>query len=737
MTDGRTQPGGLVDGRFLLKHQLGGGGAATVWAATDLHHNRDVALKLLHPRYRGIAEAHERLAREASLLASFTHPHIARAQAFELDRAQPYFVMTLIQGESLEDELAARSTVDDFFGWGELLRVVGQICSAVDYAHAHEVVHRDLKPSNIMLDSTTAPPDVRVLDFGIAKLLGGVSQHPTTQGRVMGTGFYMAPEQARGDPLDRRADLFSLGVVVFEMVTLRRAWVRSDRGGPVRAFAEAARRNEFNTPSAILSRIARETRPRASDFRPGLSAALDSAITWALAIEPDDRPPSAKAFFDELAAAVAAVELDDHEAATVAAMAGKGDARLPVSSTWARSGVGAAALAVFERSDGASMPSPMASDRRVQAEMVDNKPTPLGASPPPTEDAPDADLPWDDVGTVVNETPSEGRLPRLSDEPPDEPLDKTRTVSDPAESLAADLTLVPPMNSTEVPRRGAASLGTSRSANEAGGRGSSRKAGPAATGSSPIVHSAPGRTPKPTFVDPSALGAPQMRTASVLSLSPMLPTPWSDGTQLLKVAVIAVSLLTAGALLLLAGYQLGRQTAPRAPAPEILSSEPARDPRPEVVPVPDMEERAVPRAEESAFGAKRTDRTDRSDRTDRTDRTDGHRATGDEPDLLEPRPKSAEPEARRRRRRRRTAAAVPEKPERPLAELHRMMREARSRPEDLALLTRLGKAIEARAGDIKNRSERARVRRIARSSAMLGDADGLDEALKALSAALN
>ena len=463
MEDGRTRPGGVIDDRFLLKHQLGGGGAATVWCATDLETREDVALKLLHPRYRGIDEAHERLAREAALLSSFTHPHIARAHAFELDRIQPYFVMRLISGESLEDRLATRSANDDFFPWAELLRLVEQICSAVDYAHAHGVVHRDLKPSNIMLDSQAQPPDVRILDFGIAKLLAGGARNPTTQGRVMGTGFYMAPEQARGDSLDPRADLFALGVVVFEMTTLRRAWVRNDRGGPVRAFAEPARRNEFNTPGAILSRISQETRPRPSDFRRGLAPAIDAAITWPLAIEPDDRPASAAAFFDELYAAVAAIDASAERFVSTL----KDDqqlARPAVDATWSRSRVDkpqasrskttgdlmgppdrtepAERMPALGRPghsqrsghpDGAYRPDRAvdetrriptepalsedsdafaprvggtAADPRVQAAIADTKPTPLGASPPPS---PTPDQPvsvghsWHDLGTVVGE----------------------------------------------------------------------------------------------------------------------------------------------------------------------------------------------------------------------------------------------------------------------------------------------------------------------------------------------
>ena len=706
MSEGRTRPGGLIDDRFLLKHQLGGGGAATVWCAQDLATREDVAIKLLHPRYRGIDEAHERLAREASLLASFGHPHIARARAFEFDRAQPYFVMTLIEGESLEDQLAARSAVDNFFTWPELLRLVQQICSAVDYAHARGVVHRDLKPSNIMLDRKAVPVDVRILDFGIAKLLGGVARNPTTQGRVMGTGFYMAPEQARGETLDPRADLFALGVIVFEMTTLRRAWVRSDRGGPVRAFAEAARRNEFNTPSAILSRIAYETRPRPSDFRAKLSPALDAAVTWALAIDPADRPPSANAFYEELVGAVGALEPPSDGFSTTAK--GEKDARVgaQVDPTWSRVATSKSAeqqsldLSTMEASAPTRTAAPIraggaAADPNVQRALAQSK-----AAADPADEASDPGG-WHELGTLVSEHRSSKEVPAVAE--------PTQTAVDPAE--------------------GSPTVASPSFVSEAGAGAWQRTR---------------------LFAQPTAMlgglsGTPSRATASFGDVPPAL-----------KVTVLVLGGLTIAALLLLAGYYLGRQTN----TPLVIEAAVPQSPgRPSATARPQASTKVDrPAQAEGVKGQAGGTRADPDSQESSRRPVEGQSPSGSSVGHAPsgrsvghaPSGRSVSGEAsapRRARRPRRRTAVVPDadaksrsrrvsRRDRLLAPLRRMMDQARANPEDLALLTRLGRAIETRADEIRDPSERARVQRLASSSAMLGDTDGLGEAMRALESAL-
>lgn len=684
MSDEKTQPGRILDQRFVLKNQLGGGGAATVWRATDLATGEDVALKLLHPRYRGIDEAHERLAREASLLASFHHPHIARARAFELSSVQPYFVMSLIEGESMEDELAARSAVDNYFTWPELLRLTEQIVSAVDYAHGRGVIHRDLKPSNLMLDATVWPHEVRILDFGIAKMLGAHSRNPTTQGRVMGTGFYMSPEQARGDPVDARADIFALGVLLFEMTTLRRAWVRNDRGGPVRAFAEPARRNEFNTPGAILSRISEEMRPRPSNFRPGLTGRIDSALVWALAIDPADRPPTAKAFLDELAMAISLAGPDLEPVATLEDPA---PPKRSVDATWSRShDPGVVLIDPLEASaptaEAPQVERPAAADGATNARESETGPTQLGPSPSPAMPA----MPevragqWHERLTTVGGADAPVDIHATARigvaEPPDAEM-KTQTQPFGSVKIVVG---EPPLDPTP-----------------------------------PLSPDPAGTQAPPTqiYLEPTALvGQPGRASPSL-----------ADAPRSLKIAVVTVGVLTMAALLVLVGYQLGRRTSPPPRRAGLVTRpiDPVSAPVPPPLPFPQPQV-VAPKVLPPPIG--RAEKPAPEVSKNRRRRPRRKKASRPPPPLPAPAEPTAKPLMRF------------ERSDRVLAHLRRMMRRMRTNPGDLSLLSRLGKGIEDGAKHIKDPAERTRVRRIARSSAMLGDTDGVDQALKALASAL-
>ncbi len=294
-----TRPGGLLAERFLLRRQLGRGGAATVWQATDLQGGREVAVKLLHPRFRSAGPVLNRLRREAELLARLDHPSIARAVALELDRAQPFFVMELVDGHGLDLDIGARADLDEAYADATIHTVMRQLCEAVDAAHQRGVVHRDLKPSNVMIAHGDGGPRVKVLDFGVAKLLD-TAVPETTQGRAIGSLAYMAPEQALGQAVDERTDVFALGVILFELVTLRRVWARDDDGGPLPAYTAPVRPNAYNSVATLGQRIVTEARPVPSRFRPGLVPALDDLLAAALAIEPADRPPSALALLERL-----------------------------------------------------------------------------------------------------------------------------------------------------------------------------------------------------------------------------------------------------------------------------------------------------------------------------------------------------------------------------------------------------------------------------------------------------
>jgi len=222
-------------GVYDITAQIGEGGMGQVYRATDTKLKRQVAIKILSP---WLAADHDRLARfqrEAEVLASLNHPHIAGIYGLEESGGMTALVMELVEGEDLAQRIARGAIPLD-----EALPIAKQIAEALEAAHEQGIIHRDLKPANIKIrDDGT----VKVLDFGLAKALRasdprqltpppGVSQSPTTStpaamtgvGVVLGTAAYMSPEQARGLPLDRRCDIWSLGCVLFEMLTGRRAF---------------------------------------------------------------------------------------------------------------------------------------------------------------------------------------------------------------------------------------------------------------------------------------------------------------------------------------------------------------------------------------------------------------------------------------------------------------------------------------------------------------------------------
>jgi len=293
--------GTVLGERFVLRHPVGKGGMAIVWAAHDLERGEDVAIKVIRPELGVEPELVERLGREAGLLASLAHPNIAAAVAVELSAELPYLVMELVDGLSLEETLGLRSETSSYFSDAAALRLARQIADALDEAHRQGILHRDLKPSNLMLVERDEGHDVKILDFGTAKLIGDATA-ATTKGRMVGSLGYMAPEQARGETVDATADVFALGVVMLEVLTLRRAWARSDDGAPLRAYFDPVKSNTYNAAPNLVERLSSEHRPVPSQWRPTLVAAVDSAIATALAPSPSSRFASAGAFVDALGA---------------------------------------------------------------------------------------------------------------------------------------------------------------------------------------------------------------------------------------------------------------------------------------------------------------------------------------------------------------------------------------------------------------------------------------------------
>src|SRR4029077_9835668 len=210
-------------GPFEILAPIGAGGMGEVYRARDNKLGRDVAIKVLPGSFAGAPERMARFEREAQVLASLNHPHIATIHGLEETNGVCALVMELVEGPTLAERIGGRAMPLD-----EALPIAKQIAEGLEYAHEKGVIHRDLKPANVKL---TADGNVKILDFGLAKALeapivaGNPSISPTqtlsaTQaGVILGTAPYMAPEQARGKSVDKRADIWAFGVALYEMLT--------------------------------------------------------------------------------------------------------------------------------------------------------------------------------------------------------------------------------------------------------------------------------------------------------------------------------------------------------------------------------------------------------------------------------------------------------------------------------------------------------------------------------------
>ena len=208
-------------GPYEIQGRLGGGGMGHVFLAWDARLHREVAIKLLHNEF-AMPGMRERFLREARAASALNHPNICTIFDIGEQDGDPYLVMELLQGETLKDHIQDRPLKTD-----EIICIGREVAEALGAAHAKGVIHRDIKPANIFLvDKPNGTQQAKVLDFGLAKIEGGVlgargsrALDITTPGATVGTLAYMSPEQARGEVLDSRSDLFSLGVVMYEMAT--------------------------------------------------------------------------------------------------------------------------------------------------------------------------------------------------------------------------------------------------------------------------------------------------------------------------------------------------------------------------------------------------------------------------------------------------------------------------------------------------------------------------------------
>jgi TolB-like protein len=259
-------------GPYEIATQLGVGGMGEVYRATDTDLKRQVAIKVLPEAVAGDGERLARFRREAEVLAALNHPNIAAIYGLERRGAVPALVMELVEGPTLADRIAQGAIPVD-----EALPIAGQIAEALRAAHERGIIHRDLKPANVKLRSDGT---VKVLDFGLAKAMespgpGAVedevvtgwlppSSGATHVGAILGTAAYMSPEQAQGRPLDERSDVFSFGVVLYELVSGRRPFA----GGSAVEVMNAVIRDEpprVDVPEAVAAVLLRCLAKRAAD----------------------------------------------------------------------------------------------------------------------------------------------------------------------------------------------------------------------------------------------------------------------------------------------------------------------------------------------------------------------------------------------------------------------------------------------------------------------------------------
>jgi serine/threonine-protein kinase len=265
----------LAGGRYRVEDVLGRGGMASVYLARDGELEREVAVKVLAEHLADTPAFHDRFLREARLSAQLSHPNIVQVFDVGEDDGRPFIVMEYVEGATLADELKQRGRLDP----AEVVDLALQVCGGLEHAHAAGLVHRDIKPQNLLLRADGA---VKIADFGIAR--AAETTRLTQIGSVLGTAAYLSPEQALGEEVTASADIYSLGCVLYELLTGRTPHV-------------------FETLPELVVKHREEAIQPLRELRPDVSEHLEAVVMRTLARNPDYRPESAAALAEELAVA--------------------------------------------------------------------------------------------------------------------------------------------------------------------------------------------------------------------------------------------------------------------------------------------------------------------------------------------------------------------------------------------------------------------------------------------------
>jgi len=257
--------GKTIGGRYQVEALLGQGGMSAVYRASDPNLRRPVAIKLIHAHLSDDPNFIARFKEEAAAVARLRHPNIVQVHDFNVDGDTYYMVMEFLVGETLQARLKRLNAANRHLPLDEALRLCIQLCEAAGYAHNHELVHRDIKPANVMLNVNN---QAILMDFGIVKIIGG--DYHTATGATIGTAMYMSPEQIRSERIDDRADIYSLGVTLYEMLS----------GKP-----------PYTADSALtlMMMVLNDPLPDLHEVRPDIPESLLRVVHKALAKEPAQR----------------------------------------------------------------------------------------------------------------------------------------------------------------------------------------------------------------------------------------------------------------------------------------------------------------------------------------------------------------------------------------------------------------------------------------------------------------